>query len=150
MEILKHLHIVGNTNKSEISSESLTFWLVWHIHIRILILHINHIKYINLDTHFILFQEDQITSIIKLYQQTGRNDLVKEQIERIDRIRKIAKDYSEVWCIKKCEKSTKIPTIKNCSNFPWFLMSVISQLCLFFYCTIPRILFRVDRYVKNV
>ena len=50
----------------------------------------------NLNTHFILFQEDQITSIIKLYQQTGRNDLVKEQIERIDRIRKIAKDYSEV------------------------------------------------------
>ena len=44
---------------------------------------------------FLLFQEAQVTSIIRFYQQTGRNDLVKKQAERIDWIRKIAKDYSE-------------------------------------------------------
>ena len=29
------------------------------------------------------------------FQQMGRNDLVKEKMEKIDMIRKIAKDYSE-------------------------------------------------------
>ena len=45
--------------------------------------------------YFLLFQEARITSIIEFCQQTGQNDLVKEQRERIDWIRKIAKDYSE-------------------------------------------------------
>ena len=44
---------------------------------------------------FLIFQEAQITSINAFCQQTGRNDLVKEQAERIVWIRKIAKDYSE-------------------------------------------------------
>ena len=45
--------------------------------------------------YFLLFQEAKITSTIAFCQQTGQNDLVKEQRERIDWIRKIAKDYSE-------------------------------------------------------
>ena len=32
---------------------------------------------------------------IATFQQMGRNDLVKEQMEKIDMIRKMAKDYSE-------------------------------------------------------
>ena len=50
-------------------------------------------KFINFN--ILLFQEAQINSIIAFCQQTGQNDLVKEQRERIDWIRKIAKDYSE-------------------------------------------------------
>ncbi len=57
---------------------------------------------------FLLFQEAQITSVIAFYQQTGRNELVKEQIERIDWIRKIARDYSEGQEIKKSATSEKL------------------------------------------
>ena len=68
------------------------------------------IKHIELITYyyFLLFQEARITSIIAFCQQTGQNDLVKEQQERIDWIRKIAKDYSEGWEIKKCATSEKL------------------------------------------
>ena len=58
---------------------------------------------------FILFlQEAQVISVIRFCQQTGQNDLVKKQAERIDWIRKIAKDYSEGQEIKKSATSEKL------------------------------------------
>ena len=46
--------------------------------------------------NYFFFQVAQTNTFIATIQRIGRNDLVKEQIDRIDRIRKIAKDYSEV------------------------------------------------------
>ena len=41
------------------------------------------------------FQVAQTNTIIATFQRMGRNDLVKEQIEKINWIRKTAKEYSE-------------------------------------------------------
>ena len=41
------------------------------------------------------FQVAQTNTDIALFQQIGRNDLVKEQIKKINWIRKTAQDYSE-------------------------------------------------------
>ena len=42
-----------------------------------------------------LFQVAQTNTDIALFQQMGRNDLVKEQMEKIDWIRKTAQEYSQ-------------------------------------------------------
>ena len=41
------------------------------------------------------FQVAQTNTIIATFQRMGRNDLVKEQMEKINWIRKTAQDYSE-------------------------------------------------------
>ena len=46
-------------------------------------------------TFLTFFQEAQTMSIIKSFQQVGRNDLVKLQMEKIGWIRKLEQDYSE-------------------------------------------------------
>ena len=40
-------------------------------------------------------QVAQTNTIIATFQRMGRNDLVKEQLEKINWIRKTAQDYSE-------------------------------------------------------
>ena len=44
---------------------------------------------------FLIFQVAQTNTIIATFQRIGRNDLVKEQTEKINWIRKTAQDYSE-------------------------------------------------------
>ena len=46
-------------------------------------------------TFLTFFQEAQTISIIESFQQVGRNDLVKLQMEKIGWIRKLEQDYSE-------------------------------------------------------
>ena len=41
------------------------------------------------------FQVAQTNTIIATFQRMGRNDLVKEQIEKINWIRKTTQEYSE-------------------------------------------------------
>ena len=41
------------------------------------------------------FQVAQTNTIIATFQRMGRNDLVKEQMEKINWIRKTAQEYSE-------------------------------------------------------
>ena len=55
---------------------------------------------INYFWYFLPFQVAQTTTIIESFQQMGRNDLVKEQMKKIDWIRKTAQDYSEDFYTK--------------------------------------------------
>ena len=46
-------------------------------------------------TNYFFFQVAQTNTFIATIQRIGRNDLVKEQMEKIDWIRKTAQEYSQ-------------------------------------------------------
>ena len=66
---------------------------------------------------------------IATFQQMGRNDLVKEQMEKIDMIRKIAKNYSEdlntelSFQLPRASKKHESQNTLRCTNHSKFMLT---------------------------